>query len=168
MQEEQKGQEVPEQNGLVGEVEGQSALEKEKATAEGEELVREEQRRRSGCLRGCLTPIAVIFLIFLVLFMIGYSKRDAIRSGLLRRIIANTENHVLGELPEGIDGEAIKAVFENVRAAMTEGRIDVEALTDAIEKYQDATRKRPTLDQKKQEINELMAELNVAIIVRDE
>ena len=188
MQEKQEGyqekeQEGPEENGPVDEAEDPSLAEKEAVTegeepveeseeedrpveeAEEAELIEEELVQTRGCLRGCLTPIVVVFAIVLVAVMIGYSRRSALRSGLLKRIIANTQEHALSELPDGMDEKTIEATFEKVKTALKEGRIDEEALTEAIEEYQDATQKRLPLEQRKQEIDKLMAGLNGAIIV---
>ena len=98
--------------------------------------------------------------------MIGYAKRNVLREQLLKRIVANTQNHVLSELPEDIDEKEVKAVFGKVENAMKEGRIDEEALTEAISQYQDATRRRLSLQERKQAINRLMEGLESAIIVQ--
>lgn|GEM_PF-3234330 len=186
MQEEQEGrqekeQEQPGGNVPAGEVEEPSAeeqtAEEESVAARGEEesepveeaeeeeLVEEELIQRRGCLRGCLTPIAAILAIVLVMFMIIYAKRSAISQWLRQRIIENTQNHVLSDLPEGMDEKEIEAAFGKVETALKEGGIYVEALDEAIKEYQDAVRKRLPLEERKQEISKLMEGLNAAIIV---
>ena len=134
--------------------------------AEEESIFAEEPIPRRGCLLGCATPLAVIFAIILIAIMIGYAKRNVLREQLLKRIVANTQNHVLSELPEDIDEKEVKAVFGKVENAMKEGRIDEEALTEAISQYQDATRRRLSLQERKQAINRLMEGLESAIIVQ--
>ena len=62
-----------------------------------------------------------------------------------------------------MDENAIEADFEKVKTALKEGRIDEEALTEAIEDYQDAVRKRPSQEQKKEDINKLIEGLKTAI-----
>lgn len=183
-------QEVPVENESVGEAEESSPAGEQAATGEvqraeedeEDELVEEAEEeedlgdgvpslvegeliQQRGCLRGCLTPMAAILAIVLVIVMIGYAKRNALREVLLKRIIANTQRHVLGQLPEDMDENEVEDIFEKVKAALKEDRIDEEALTEAIKKYQDAMQKRPPLEQKKREIGELMAGLNSAIIV---
>ena len=177
-------QEGPEENGPVGEVDESSPAGEQTATEEAqpfeeseeegelveevqeaEELVEGELIQRRGCLRGCLTPIAAILAIGLVVAIIGYAKRDAIREVLLKRIIANTQRHVLAQLPEDMDEKEIEVIFEEAKTALRENRIDEEALTEAMEQYHDTMRRRPSLEQKKQEIDKLMERLNSAIIV---
>ena len=183
-QEEELGK--PEENGPIRETEGSSPAEERTETteteqvegdeeegkpveeAEDEELIAEEPIPRRGCLTGCLTPIAVILVVLLVAFTIGYSKRDALRVGLLNRIIANTQNHVLDKLPADMDGKAVEATFEKVRNALEEGMMDEEALSEAIREYQDAMRKMPPLAEERLEIDKLMATLSAAILVIEE
>jgi hypothetical protein len=136
--------------------------------AEEEEPVREELIQRRGCLRGCLTPIAAIFVVVMIIVMAVYAKRGAISGWLRQRIVANTQNHVLSDLPEGMDEREIEATFEKVKAALKEGMIDVEILDEAIAEYQDAVRKRPPPDEKKLEISRLTEGLNAAMIVPEE
>ncbi len=182
--------EEPEEGGTVGGVddpsleEDQAAAEETEQTDEGEEEepveeettevekkvevpVQREPIQRRGCLKGCLIPVAAIFAIIMVILAIGYSKRDAISNSLLKRIIANTQNNILGDLPEGMDEKQIEAAFEEVKLALSEGRIDREALMEAMEKYHDAIGDRPPSEQKKQYINELVTDLNAAIVRRD-
>ena len=183
-QEEEQG--GAEENGPTEETEGSSPAEERTETeeteqvevgkedsepveeAEDEELIEEESIPRRGCLTGCLTPIAVILVVLLVAFTIGYSKRDALRVGLLNRIIANTQNHVLDKLPADMDGKAVEATFEKVRNALEEGMMDEEALSEAIREYQDAMRKMPPLAEERLEIDKLMATLSAAILVIEE
>lgn len=171
-----KEQEGPEENEPVGEVEEPSAAveeglvvargeEESEPVDEGEEIIEEELIQRRGCLRGCLTPIVAILAIVLIVVMIVHAKRNAISGWLRLRIIANTQNDVLSDLPEDMDVKKIETTFEKVRTALEEGTIDVEVLDEAIKEYQDAMRKRPPLEERKQEINRLMESLNAAIAV---
>ena len=179
-----KGQEGPEENGPAEEVDDPSLPEdpaevEEEYTPEdaeegeaveeleAEELVEEELIQRRGCLWGCLTPVAVILAVVLVLIVIGYAKRNVLRSVLITRIVTNTRDRVLDELPEE-DAERVKAEFEKVKAALKEGRIDEEALTVAIEEFHDSMRKRPSPEQKVQEINKLIEDMDAAIMVSEE
>ena len=109
---------------------------------EEESVIEEAPPRRHGCLRGCVTPILAILVIILIAVMIVQSRRDTLREILLVRIVSNIQNQVLPVLPEDTDEEAMRAKFEEVKAAVKENRIDEEALTEAIEEYyQDSKQK---------------------------
>ena len=141
--------------------------EAESAEEEIEEVLAEEEPiRRGGCLQGCLIPIAVIIVILLVVVVVVYLKYDALREGLLMRIISNTQTHVLSQLPEE-EKNAIKDTFERVKIALKEKQIDEEALTEAIEEYQDSISQSQPLEQKKQIINTLKADLEAAFIASE-
>lgn len=133
---------------------------------EDDDLLEEEPPGR-GCLLGCVTPIVVIFVIALVIGMIGYSRRDALRQGLLKRIVANTHDQVLNDLPADLDENQIEADFDKLKLALKEGRVNMEALAEVIEDYQDAVKGRPPIEQKKRAINDLMANLKKVIMGRD-
>lgn len=130
---------------------------------EDDELFAEEPPRRHGCLIGCFAPIAVIFAVVLIIVAIGYLKRDAIQQGLLKRIVANTQNDVFRNLPEDMDKNQIEKEFEEVKLALKEGRGNAEALAEAIEEYQDVIGERPSIEQRKQAIKNLMTDLSAAI-----
>lgn len=166
---EEKG---PEDNGSAGKIEEASVSEEKTDEAESAEeeieevLAEEEPIRRGGCLQGCLIPIAVIIVILLVVVVVVYLKYDALREGLLMRIISNTQTHVLSQLPEE-EKNAIKDTFERVKIALKEKQIDEEALTEAIEEYQDSISQSQPLEQKKQIINTLKADLEAAFIASE-
>lgn len=128
-----------------------------------EEPIERVPVRRRGCLWGCLTPVAAVLAIILVLIVIGYAKRNALNSTLIKRIVINTQNRVLDKLPED-EVETVKADFEKVKIALKEGRIDEQALIMAIEEYHNAMRKKPSSEQGKEEIDRLIAGMNAAII----
>ena len=180
----EKEQEKPEENGPVEEIDDPSLPEEkteEEEPAENEEqedeLVEEPEDEdwteeddekvipRRGCLKGCLTPIAIIFVTVLVLIMIAYSRRDTIRTGLLNRIITNTQNQILSKLPDDMDEKTVEATFEKLQTAMKEKQINEDILTEAIEEYQDATKEELPLEEKKQASNRLMDGLNASVIV---
>jgi len=179
VQEEEKsrqdsGQENPEEDGTA-EKEAEAEAEQPEATDEGAEEGQypelEEDwagngrtSRRSGCLWGCLMPIAAVVAVLMIVGIVVYSKRDTISSWLLVRILANTQNHVLSELPEDMDSEAIKADFEKVKSALKAKKMDEDALTKAIEEYQEATRHKLPQTKKKDAISKLMEGMNAAII----
>lgn len=123
----------------------------------------QEKEQRRGCLTGCITPIAVIFVIILVIGVIGYSKLDAFRRILLKRIIANTQDHILSDLPLDIDENEIEATFEKLKLALKEDRVDTEALTKAIEEYHNVVKEKPPPARKKQAIDTLMESLTMLI-----
>ena len=166
---EEKG---PEENGQVGNVEEELVSEEKTDEAEPveeeiEEISAEEEPiRRGGCLQGCLIPIAVIIVILLVAVVVIYSKYDALRESLLVRIISNTQTHALSQLPEE-DRNSVKDTFERVKTALKEKRIDEDALTEAIEEYQDSISQSQPLEQKVQVINKLKEDLEAAFIVSE-
>ncbi len=163
----------PEENGPVGNVEEELVSEEEKDEAESDEeeieeiSAEEEPIRRDGCLQGCLIPIAVIIVILLVAVVVIYSKYDALRESLLMRIISNTQTHALSQLPEE-DRNPVKDTFERVKTALKEKRIDEEALTEAIEEYQDSISQSQPLEQKRQIINKLLRDLDSAFIASEQ
>ena len=167
---EEKG---PEENGPAGKVEEASVSEEktdeaESAEEEIEEVSAEEEPiRKGGCLQGCLIPIAVIIVILLVGVVLIYLKYDALREALLMRIVSNTQNHVLSQLPEE-DRNALKDTFERVKTALKEKQIDEEALTEAIEEYQDSISQSQPLEQKKQIIDTLKEDLEAAFMVSEQ
>lgn len=120
-----------------------------------------------GCLRGCLIPVVVIFVIIMALAMIAYSKRDTIRASLLNHIVANTQNHMLSQLTDDTDKKSAEAVFERLKAAMKESQIDEEILTAAIKEYQDSIPEKLPPEERMQVINRLKEGLNAAIIVSE-
>ncbi len=132
--------------------------------AEDDDLVEEEPAQQRGCLAGCITPIVVISVIALVIIAIGYSKRDAIQQSLLRRIVVNTQDDVLRNLSADMDKNQIEKQFEKVKLALKEGRINEDALTEAVEEYQDVIGDRPSLEEKERAINQLMTDLSAAIV----
>ena len=168
--EEEKG---PEENGPAGKVEEASVSEEktdeaESAEEEIEEISAEEEPiRKGGCLQRCLIPIAVIIVILLVGVVLIYLKYDALREALLMRIVSNTQTHALSQLPEE-DRNAVKDTFERVKTALKEKRIDEEALTEAIEEYQDSISQSQPLERKKQIINTLKVDLEAAFIVSEQ
>ncbi len=131
--------------------------------AEDDELLEEEPSQRRGCLAGCIIPIAVVFAVVLVIAAIVYSKQDTIQQWLLKRIVANTQNDIINNLPADMDKNQIETDFEKVKLALKEVRVNEKALAEAIEEYQDAIGDRPSVEQKKRDINELMMDLSAAI-----
>lgn len=146
--------------------EDEPAEEDDDLPEEDYDLLEEEPQER-GCLLGCVTPIAVIFVIVLVVSMIGYSKRDIISQGLLKRIVANTHDHVLNDLPADLDENQIETDFDKLKLALKQGSVNEEALAEVIEDYQDAVKGRPTVEQKKRAINILMTNLSKVIMKSD-
>lgn len=131
--------------------------------SEESEPVDEKPSRRYGCIQGCLIPLALIFTIVLIIIVGVYVERNSISDFLLKRIISNTENHVLVELPEDISKDEVTAIFETVRNALGEDQIDEEALRKAMEEYHEVMKKEPEPEAKKQEIIKLISGLNAAI-----
>jgi hypothetical protein len=182
-EEQEERQEEPEKNGRVDDVEDPSLPENQEnieepdengeeeyessEKGEDEDRTEEEVVPRRGCLKGCLTPIVTIFVILIVLAIFAYSKRDAIRSGLINRIINHTHDEVLSNLPDDMDKNTVEATFERVKTALKAKRIDEEILTEAIKGYLDIVEESPPLEEKKQAIDRLMEGLNAAVIVSE-
>ena len=179
MEEERQEKEIPEEDNPAEETdeseeiaddededEDELSEEDDDPSEEDYDFVEEEPQGR-GCLLGCVTPIAVIFVIALVIGIIGYSRRDALRQGLLKRIVSNTHDHVLNDLPADLDENQIEADFDKLTLALKQGRVNVEALAEVIEDYQDAVKGRPTVEQKKRAINDLMTNLKKVIMKSD-
>ena len=146
----------------------QEKEQEEEQPKEDDDLIEEEPPQRHGCVAGCLVPIVVAFAIVLVIIIIGYSKRDALSQGLLKRIVGNTQNDVLNDLPIDMNPDQIKAEFEGLELARKQGRVDEEALTEIIEDYWDAVRKRPSPQQRKQAIIKLRTSLKEVIMPQDQ
>ena len=179
----EKEQEKPEENKPVEGVEDPSLVEDQTETEEAEQVEEQEEEsetteeeteeepieaeliQKRGCLWGCLIPLATIVAVVLVIITIGYSRRDVIHAVLLKRIVVNTQNHVLSKLPQDMDDKAIETAFEEVKTALKENRLDKEALTEAIEEYHGVMRNKPPEDQERQEIDKLMTALKAAVIV---
>jgi len=165
----EKESETPEEDSSAEETEeiADDVDEDEDEPAEEDHDLLEEEPQGRGCLLGCVTPIAVIFVIVLVIAMIGYSKRDALRQGLLKRIVANTHDHVLNDLPADLDENQIETDFDKLKLALKEGRVNEEAMAEVIEDYQDAVKGKPTIGQKRRATNNLMADLKKVIMKSD-
>jgi len=129
-----------------------------------EELISGELFPKRGCLRACLTPIIAILLVILVVGMIIHAKRNVLNEWLIQRIVSNTQNQVLRDLPKGMDKKAIEASFEKVKIALEEGKIDEQALKEAIGRFLSAMQETPAPEQMKVEIDRLMADMDAAII----
>ena len=135
---------------------------------EDDDLMEGESSQRHGCVAGCLVPIIVAFAVVLVILMIGYSKRDSISQSLLKRIVANTQSDVLNDLPIDMDPAQTRAEFEELKLARGKGQVDEEALTEIMEDYWDAVRQKPSPQERKQAIIELMANLKKVIMPQNQ
>ena len=144
--------------------ESQPKKETEKNDQEIEEEPEVRLTQGQGCLRGCLIPVIIIFSIILILIMAIYIKQDSIYDFLLKRIVANTQKRVLIALPEGIGKDEVEAVFENVKIAVKEKRIDKEKLTAVMSEYHDSMNKEPSEESKKEDIDMLIKGLNDSIL----
>jgi hypothetical protein len=161
--------EASEESDLSGEPEKPLSQEEDDKPELADEYELKEQNQvdleqRSGCLRGCLTPILIILAIVAILFIIGYSRRDSIRPYLIKRILNNTQNQVISMLPEDMDEKAVEATFERVKNALREKQLDEEMLIEAIREYQDALPENLPSEERKQEINKLIEGLDEAIL----
>jgi hypothetical protein len=160
--------ESPEQEEQIAEAEEEGSeeeIEEKEPDEEPEEEppFTEELAPRRGCFWGCLLPVVTIVAVLLItVTVIQMRWGDAISKWMRHKIIANTQNNILGSLPEDMDDKEIKATFEEVEKAIDEDMIDAEMLDETIKAYQEATQGKTS--QKKQAISDLMEGLNAAII----
>ncbi|MBD3184900.1 hypothetical protein GF312_21635 [Candidatus Poribacteria bacterium] len=143
-------------------------VEQEIYPEENEEEVEEESGEvvtssRRGCVWGCLAPIAIFLAVIMILGIFGYSRRDSISSALVKRIVNNTQVHVLSQLPEESDSQEVENTFERVRSALKEDKIDQKLLVESIEKYHDIMQSDANQSEKNKAIEDLMDSLNLSI-----
>ena len=138
--------------------------EEELVEEDSEGLIAGELVPKRGCLKGCLTPIIIIFVVMLALGVGIHAKRNTIREWFILKIISNTQENVMTNLPKEIDKKAIEDTFDKVKTAFKDGKIDEQAMKQAINDYLDAVKGLPSAELKKSEIEKLMTELNNAII----
>lgn len=118
---------------------------------------------KQGCLKGCLLPIIIISLIILSLGMIIHAKRGFIHEWLIVRIISNTQDLAISNLPQDADKKQIEAVFDKTKEAIKKGLINEQLMNQAIKEYIDKIKKKPSDDVKKAELEKLIKALNEAI-----
>jgi hypothetical protein len=138
--------------------------EEELVEEDSEGLIAGELVPKRGCLKGCLMPIIIFFVVMLALGVGIHAKRNTIREWFILKIISNTQENVLTNLPKEIDKKAIEDKFDKVKTAFKDGEIDEQAMKQAINDYLDAVKGLPSTELKKSEIEKLMTELNNAII----
>ena len=139
-------------------------LEEESTEENSEGLISGELIPKHGCLKGCLTPILVVFVVMLALGFGIHAKRNTIREWFMMRIISNTQKNVFTNLPKEVDKKMIEDTFEKVKTAFKENKIDEQAMKLAIKDYLDAVKGLPSEELKKTEIDKLMTRLNEVII----
>lgn len=130
---------------------------------EDEGLISGEFIPRRGCLKGCFMPILVIFIILTIIGLLANSRREVIRYWIIQRVINNTEKHVLNDLPKNMDKKTVSDLFESVKDAYKEGKIDEEAMENAIKDYIENTKNMSSPEMKKDEIEKLMNKLRLAM-----
>lgn len=128
-----------------------------------EELQSGDLLPKYGCLKGCLIPIFGIVIIIIAIAMIIHSKSGTINEWLIVRIVSNTQEKILTDLPEGIDKKAVELTFDNVRSAIKNNRIDEQEVKTAIKEYLQATKGLVTPERKKIEIERLILRLNKSV-----
>ena len=138
--------------------------EEELVEEDSEGLIAGELVPKRGCLKGCLMPIIIFFVVMLALGVGIHAKRNMIREWFILKIISNTQENVLTNLPKEIDKKAIEDTFDKVKITFKDGEIDEQAMKQAINDYLDAVKGLPSTELKKSEIEKLMTELNNAII----
>jgi len=137
--------------------------EEELTEVDSEGLISGELIPKRGCLKGCLTPVIIVFVIMLALGVGIHAKRNTIREWFMLRIISNTQENVLTNLPKEIDRKAIENTFDKVKIAFKSGRIDEQAMKQAIKSYLDAVKGSSSAELKRAEIDKLITELNNSI-----
>ena len=138
--------------------------EEELVEEDSEGLIAGELVPKRGCLKGCLMPIIIIFVVMLALGVGIHTKRNTIREWFILKIISNTQENVVTNLPKEIDKKAIEDTFDKVKITFKDGRINEQAMKQAINDYLDAVKGLPSTELKKSGIEKLMTELNNAII----
>ena len=100
-----------------------------------------------GCLPFVLGTVGVmgVILVWIVWGMGGIEgfERDVLTKGA----VTGVEGHLVLHRPDGVSDEEIHVVFERVREAVSDDRVDREALYRALDGYQEVfkgTRKRPS------------------------
>jgi hypothetical protein len=142
-------------------------LEEESIEEDSEGLISGELIPKHGCLKGCLVPILIVFVVMLALGFGIHTKRNTIREWFMLRIISNTQENVLNNLPKEIDKKTIEDTFEKVKTAFKENQIDEQGMKQAIKEYLEAVKGLPSENLKKEEIDKLMTRLNEVIIAPD-
>ncbi len=138
-------------------------ISEEETKTDDEGLISGEFIPKRGCLKGCLVPIIIIFIILTIIGLLVNSRREMIRQLIIQRVINNTEKQVLNNLPANIDKKSVSDLFESVKSAYKEGRIDEKTLEDAIKEYIENTRGMPSPEMKKNEIEKLIKNLKEAM-----
>jgi hypothetical protein len=138
--------------------------EEELVEEDSEELIAGKLDPKRGCLKGCLMPIIIIFVVMLALGVGIHAKRNTIQEWFMLKIISNTQENVTTNLPKEIDKKAIEDTFDKVKTAFKDGKINEQIMKQAINDYLDAVKGLPSAELKKSEIDKLMIGLNNAII----
>lgn len=130
---------------------------------EDEGLISGEFIPKRGCLRSCLIPIVAIFIVLTIIGLLINSRRDMIRHLIIQRVITNTEKQAINNLPRNVDKKTIEDLFDSVKNAYKEGRIDENALESAIKEYIENTRNMSSPEMKKNEVEVLIKKLSEAM-----
>ena len=138
--------------------------EEELIEEDSEGLIAGELVPKRGCLKGCLMPIIIFFVVMLALGVGIHAKRNTLREWFMLKVISNTQESVLINLPKEIDKKAIEDTFDKVKTAFKENRIDEQVMKQMINNYFESVKGLPSAELKKSEIDKLMTGLNSAII----
>ncbi len=118
---------------------------------------------KRGCLKGCLLPIFIVFVLIIALGIGIHAKRNLIGEWLTIRIISNTEELALANLPKDMDRKAIEGIFEKTKNAFKEGMIDQPLMNQAIKDFINDIKNNTSDEKKKEEITRLIKALDEAI-----
>lgn len=148
--------------------EAESNLQKIDEKSESEETITDDSASGSiiqgrGCLKGCLVPILVIFLIVASLIMLAHAKRDSIRHWIVMRIISNTQDRVINGLSNDVDKKKAEEIFKNVKNAFKEGYLEEKMIEEAINEYIEKADSLMSPEDKKAEIDKLLVNLSKMI-----
>ena len=94
----------------------------------------EKEKKKGGCLKGCLATLGVTFLILIIGGILVYINRDKIISKGTKYI----EIGIMNQLPEGVDKKEVKEIFAKAREAIKSGRVDNDKLKLAAKEYKEA------------------------------
>jgi len=163
---EEKNVKISEEETIKQETDQQTTEDSDEKLTEEESdgLISGELVPKRGCLKGCLTPIIFVFVLALALGVGIHAKRNTLREWFMLKVISNTQESVLINLPKEIDKKAIEDTFDKVKTAFKENRIDEQVMKQMINNYFESVKGLPSAELKKSEIDKLMTGLNSAII----
>jgi hypothetical protein len=100
--------------------------------------MKEKEKKKGGCLKGCLATLGIIFLILIIGGTLIYINRDKVISKATKMM----ETGIMNQLPEGIDKEEVEEIFAKAKEAFRSGKLDNDKLKLAAKEYKEAMKDR--------------------------